>query len=210
MSVKFINKYILNSYMKIIGDFRKTIRVSDKGIKTKREKAPADTFISENVIKERISGLAKEISKDFKKDIEGIVILKSSIVFFSDLIREINKVSGKHVYFDIMEVNSYEKKKSTGKINIVKDVRDIKGKDVLIIEDVIDSGLTLSFLKKHILQKKKARSVRICSLIDKSNNRKIKLKADYIGFVVDDLFLTGYGMDYEQKYRALPYIRLIE
>ncbi|MCL5021833.1 MAG: hypoxanthine phosphoribosyltransferase [Nitrospirae bacterium] len=167
-------------------------------------------LVSEASIRKRISCLAKDICKDFSEDIHGVLILKGSIVFFADLIREINRCSGKQVLIEVMEVSSYEKTESTGTITIKKDAGNLEGKDVLIVEDVVDTGLTLHHLKRHLAEDKKARSVKICCLTDKPCKRKTDICADYTGFILPDKFIVGYGIDYDQKYRSLPYIGFLK
>ena len=114
------------------------------------------------------------------------------------------------VQFEFMEVSSYEGIESTGKVKIVKDIKDsIEGKDVLIVEDIIDTGITLTFLKEY-LQLKNPKSLKIATLLSKPSRRIKELAVDYIGFRIEDKFVVGYGLDYNQNYRNLPYIGYVE
>jgi hypoxanthine phosphoribosyltransferase len=167
-----------------------------------------DTMISEAEIAKRVKELASEIEKDFNNEpIFLIVVLKGSFVFAADLIREIKS----DVNVDFISVSSYsDQTETTGKVKLLKDLdADITNKNVLVVEDIIDSGLTLHFLRDH-LQMHKPKSIKICTLLDKPERRRIDLPVDYVGFVIPDEFIVGYGIDYAQKYRNLPYIATVE
>lgn len=167
-----------------------------------------DTMISEAEIAKRVKDLASEIEKDFNNEpIFLIVVLKGSFVFAADLIREIKS----DVNVDFISVSSYsDQTESTGKVKLLKDLdADITNKNVVVVEDIIDSGLTLHFLRDH-LQMHKPKSIKICTLLDKPERRRIDLPVDYVGFVIPDEFIVGYGIDYAQKYRNLPYIATVE
>ena len=111
---------------------------------------------------------------------------------------------------DFMAVSSYSGATSTGAVKINKDLEtDIDGKDIIIVEDIVDSGVTLNYLEGY-LKSRGAASVKLCSLLDKPEGRRVDIKADYVGFTVDDRFIVGYGLDYDQKYRNLPYITWLE
>ena len=165
-------------------------------------------LIDEKTIKGKVKELAKKISKDYKgKDLILVGILKGAIVFLSDLIREIDIP----VSIDLIQVSSYgASTTSTGAIKLVKDIEiDIEGKDVLIVEDIVDFGYTLDYLLKY-LGSKRPRTVGICVLFDKIPRRKIEVPLKYKGFDVPDKFLVGYGLDYADKYRNLPYIAVFK
>ncbi|CAG9606383.1 Hypoxanthine phosphoribosyltransferase [Pseudoneobacillus rhizosphaerae] len=167
-----------------------------------------DTMISEAEIAKRVKELASEIEKDFNNEpIFLIVVLKGSFVFAADLIRQMNS----DVNVDFISVSSYsDQTETTGKVKLLKDLdADITNKNVLVVEDIIDSGLTLHFLRDH-LQMHKPKSIKICTLLDKPERRRIDLPVDYVGFVIPDEFIVGYGIDYAQKYRNLPYIATVE
>lgn len=167
-----------------------------------------DTMISEAEIAKRVKELASEIEADFKNEpIFLIIVLKGSFVFAADLIREMKN----DVNVDFISVSSYsDQTETTGKVKLLKDLdADITNKNVVIVEDIIDSGLTLHFLRDH-LKMHKPKSIKICTLLDKPERRRVDLPVDYVGFVIPDEFIVGYGIDYAQKYRNLPYIATVE
>ena len=163
-------------------------------------------LISSNKIKNKVTKVAQQINKDFKnKKLVVVSVLSGSVVFCSDIIRKLSV----DFEIDFVRVASYKGKKSSGKIKFLCDtVIDIKGKDVLLIEDICDSGRTLSYIKDLFI-KRKANSVKICTLINKKVEKFKNIKIDYFGFEVDDEFVVGYGLDYNGKYRGLPYIGVI-
>ncbi len=159
-------------------------------------------------IQSRVQELGKQISKDYAgKEVVAVGILKGAIVFFADLIREI-KVP---VLFDFMAASSYGvSTKTSGTVRILKDIdTDIENKNVIIVEDIIDSGLTLKYLKENF-EHRKAASVKLCAMLNKPDGRRADIKGDYIGFDVPDEFIVGYGLDYASKYRNLPYIGVLK
>ena len=164
-------------------------------------------LIKEETINKRLDELAKQIMEDYKgKDIMFLCILKGSVMFTVELAKRIKN----NVQFEFIEVSSYENNQSTGKIKLNKDIsQSIEGKDVIIIEDIIDSGRTISFLKEYLKQKN-PNTLKVCSLLDKPSKRTFEIKADYIGFEVDDKFIVGYGLDDNQNYRNLNYVGYIE
>lgn len=167
-----------------------------------------DTLISEADLKQRVKQIAEEIEKDFNNEsVVMIIVLKGSFVFAADLIREMKS----DMYVDFISVSSYsDQTESTGKVKLLKDLdSNITNKNVVVIEDIIDSGLTLHFLIDH-LKLHKPRNIKLCTLLDKPDRRKIDLPVDYVGFVIPDEFIVGYGIDYAQKYRNLPYIATVE
>ena len=164
------------------------------------------TLISREEVEKRIKELAKEIEKDYEgKELVVIGLLKGSVVFMSDLIKEINLP----LVIDFMSVSSYSGTTSTGVIKVSKDTTiDLKDKDVLIVEDIIDTGLTLSHVKK-LFQERDVKSLKICTLLDKPSRRTVEMKGEYVGFEIPDEFVIGYGLDYDQHYRNLPYIGVV-
>ncbi len=163
---------------------------------------------SEQQVEDRVSEIAAQISKDYEgKKIHMICILRGSVFFFSELAKKITLP----VTIDFMSVSSYGNgTESTGSLEVRKDLDDdIDGKDVLVVEDIIDTGNTLWMIQK-ILQARNTASLRICTLLDKPDRRETKVHIDYTGFVVPDEFIVGYGLDYAQKYRNLPYIGRLE
>ncbi|MDD4569805.1 MAG: hypoxanthine phosphoribosyltransferase, partial [Tepidanaerobacteraceae bacterium] len=163
----------------------------------------------EQQIKEKIKQLGELISRDYKDSDKFLLVgvLKGAVVFMSDLIRHIDIP----LQIDFMAVSSYgSSTESSGVVRILKDLdQTVEGKDLLVVEDIIDSGLTLSYMCK-ILQSRKPASLKICALLDKPSRRKIDLKVDYLGFEIPDYFVVGYGLDYAGKYRNLPDISVLK
>ncbi|MCU0641840.1 MAG: hypoxanthine phosphoribosyltransferase [Candidatus Margulisbacteria bacterium] len=161
-------------------------------------------LISARRLKQRIKALGKKISRDYRRrDLVLIGVLKGSFVFLADLVRSLSVP----VALDFVQVSSYgASTASSGVIKIKKDVDlPLVGKDVLIVEDIVDYGYTLDYLRR-FLKNKKPRSVKICALLDKPSRRKVRVPLAYKGFTVPDKFIIGYGLDYNEKLRALPYI----
>ncbi|MGL4790189.1 MAG: hypoxanthine phosphoribosyltransferase [Anaerotignaceae bacterium] len=164
-------------------------------------------LISKEKIVKKIEEIAREIEKDYEgKDIHFICVLKGGVIFMVDLARCINK----NVYISFMDVSSYDNAtESSGNIKILMDLDEpIAGKDVIIVEDIVDSGRTLSVLKELLLSRKPA-SLKICTLLDKPDRRVANVDIDYTCFTIPDEFVVGYGLDYAQKYRNLDYIGVI-
>ncbi|NLJ90570.1 MAG: hypoxanthine phosphoribosyltransferase [Clostridiales bacterium] len=165
-------------------------------------------LISEEEIKERIAALGKEIAKDYEgKDLHLICILKGGAFIACELAKSIQIP----LSIDFMAVSSYgDATVSSGRVKIIKDLDDpVEGKDVLIVEDIIDSGNTLANLLQ-LLQTRKPNSIRICTLLDKPDRRVTDVHVDYVGFQIPDKFVIGFGLDYAQKFRNLPYIGVVE
>ena len=163
-----------------------------------------EVLFSKEEINNKVKELAEQIDRDYKgKKILCIGILKGSVVFLSDIIRELKG----DVEIDFMAVSSYgNSTTSSGIVRILKDLNyDIEGRDVVIIEDIIDTGVTLKYLCEY-LTARKPNSLKICCLLDKPERRKADIKADYIGFQIPDYFVVGYGIDYAEMFRQLPYI----
>ena len=166
------------------------------------------TLIDEQKLQSRISEIAKQIEEEYKgKEITLICILKGSIFFTVDLAKKING----DVRLEFIRVSSYgEGTESSGEIKMKLDLKDsIQGKDVIVIEDIIDTGRTLSYLLEY-LKMKDPNSVKLCALLDKPDRRVVDVKVDYTGFQIPDKFVIGYGLDYDEKYRNLPYVGYIE
>lgn len=163
-----------------------------------------EKMISEGDLQARIREVAKEIEKDYEgKNLICVGLLKGSIMFMADLLKNVEL----DLAMDFMKVSSYHGgTDSTGVVKILKDVdEDLTGKDVLIIEDIIDTGLTLESVKKFLMSKQ-PKSLKVCSLLDKPSRRKVEMVGEYIGFEIPDEFVVGYGLDYDELYRNLPYI----
>ena len=159
-----------------------------------------------------IANVCEEIGKQLTEEYKGknplvIGVLKGALPFMADLIKHIDT----HLELDFMDVSSYGSgTRSSGEVKIVKDLdAQVEGRDLLIIEDIIDSGLTLSYLVD-LFKYRKANSVKVVTLLDKPENRSAKVKADIIGFEVPNKFVVGYGLDYNQRYRNLPYIGVLK
>ena len=164
-------------------------------------------LIPEEKIEDRIVQLAEQISKDYQGEtVKLVCILKGSIIFTCELAKRITVP----VLFDFMQVSSYGSgTKSSGSVVIKKELdEDIKGDNVIIVEDIVDSGNTLSQLVP-ILKAREPKSLKVCTLLDKPDRRTAPIDVDYNGFVIPDEFVVGYGLDYDQKYRNLPYIGVL-
>lgn len=165
-------------------------------------------LISEQQLQEKVSELGRQISEDCRdKNLLLVSVLKGSIVFMADLMRAITI----HARVDFMAVSSYGSGvKTSGVVKIIKDLDlPLEGYDILIVEDILDSGKTLDYLKD-ILSQRAPKSIRIATLLDKPDRREANIKPDYFGFVVPDEFVVGYGLDYAEKYRNLPYIGVLK
>lgn len=165
-------------------------------------------LLSEQEVNKRIAEIGTKISKDYEgKAVHLICVLKGGVFFTCELAKRITVP----VSLDFMSVSSYGAgTQSSGVVKIVKDLDEpLDGKNVLIVEDIIDSGRTLSYLIE-ILQKRNPNSIRLCTLLDKPERRVADVKVDYVGFDIPDEFVVGYGLDYDQKYRNLPYIGVVE
>ena len=165
-------------------------------------------MITQQQINERAAEIGRQIEEDFKGEpIVVVGILRGAVMWMVDVMKNTNL----DMTIDFMSVSSYgSSKKSSGIVKINKDLdTDIEGKNVIIVEDIVDSGYTLNYLKGYF-ESRAAKAVKICTLLDKPEGRKVDIDVDYIGFTVDDRFIIGYGLDYDQKYRNLPYISFLE
>jgi hypoxanthine phosphoribosyltransferase len=165
-------------------------------------------LITENKLKTKVKELADKISREYDgKNPLLICILKGSVLFASDLLKSLSTPC----QIEFMAVSSYgASTKSSGEVKLTKDLNvPIANRDVIIIEDIVDSGNTLSYLKRVLLQRN-PNSVKICTLLDKPERRKVDLEADFVGFTIPDEFVVGYGLDYAEKYRALLFIGVLK
>lgn len=163
-----------------------------------------EILITEKEIKEKIAELGKKITEDYKgKDLVFIGVLRGAVVFMADLARAISIP----MIFDFIAISSYgAATESSGVVRILKDLDEtIEGKDVLIVEDIVDTGLTLDYLLR-ILKSRKPASLKVCTLLNKNARRKVKVKVDYSGFDIPNKFVVGYGLDYKGKFRNAPYV----
>ena len=167
-----------------------------------------EVLFSEEDIKAIVKRLGAQISEDYKdRKLLMVSVLKGSVMIMADLMREITIPCE----IDFMSVSSYgNDTKTSGIVRILKDLdRNIEGYDLLIVEDILDSGKTLSYIQD-ILSARKPNSIRICTLFDKPDRRQVDLNAEYIGTVVPDEFIVGYGLDYAEKYRNLPFVGILK
>ena len=171
------------------------------------EKDIKKVLVSEEQIRERAAQLGKQITEDYKDNPPLLVaLLRGSVPFLSELIKHIDL----DIQYDFMDVSSYEGTESIGDIKIIKDLdTSIQNKDILLVEDIVDTGRTIDTVKKTLLHKG-AKSVKIITLLDKPSRRVNDMKADYVGFQVENEFVVGFGMDFDQRYRCLPYIGVLK
>ncbi len=165
-------------------------------------------LLSEEEVDQKIKELGEVISRDYEgKQVHLICVLKGGVFFTCELAKRITVP----VSLDFMSVSSYgDETKSSGVVKIVKDLDEsIENKDVIVVEDIVDSGRTLSYLLEN-LKSRKPKSLRLCTLLDKPERRVKKVEVDYTGFEIPDEFVVGYGLDYAQKYRNLPYIGIVK
>jgi hypoxanthine phosphoribosyltransferase len=173
-----------------------------------RNESVGPVLIDSETIRKRVKELGAQIARDYQgKDLCLIAILKGACIFHSDLVRAI----GLGLSFDFMAVGSYGAlAASSGEVRILKDLDESpEGKDVLLVEDIVDTGLTLHYLLQ-ILKSRKPASLRVVALLNKASRRKIQVPVDYIGFEIPDHFVVGYGLDYDQRYRNLPDICILK
>lgn len=167
-----------------------------------------EILVDEDQIKRKVAELGAKITEDYRgKDLVLVGILKGAVIFMSDLVRNIKMPIG----MDFMAVSSYGRSStSTGEVRIIKDLDgSVENKDVIIVEDIIDTGYTLAYLTDNI-RKRGARSVKVCTLLDKPERRKVDVPVDYPGFEIPDEFVIGYGLDYAEMGRNLPYVAALK
>lgn len=165
-------------------------------------------LIPKEEVDKKIQELAAVISRDYEgKEIRLICVLKGGVFFMTELSKHIKEPCS----LDFMSLSSYgDGTESTGRVKIMKDLDEpVEGLDVLVVEDIVDSGKTLSYLMD-ILRHRKPNSIRLCTLLDKPDRREVDVHVDYVGFQIPDAFVVGYGLDYQQRYRNLPYIGVVE
>ena len=173
------------------------------------EKYIEKVLLSEQQLKARIHELGEELSREYAdKDPIFVGVLKGVVVFYADMVREITIPC----QFDFMWISSYSGTESTGKMDVKRDISaDIKGRHVVILEDIFDTGNSLNFTYNHLLSKEPA-SLKVCTLLDKPEGRnpEVTLKADYTGFKIPNEFVVGYGLDFNEHYRNLPYVGVLK
>jgi len=168
---------------------------------------PTEILLSADRIQKRVAEMALEIRRDFPDDLHVIAVLKGAFVFLSDLIR---RMPG-HVSLDFMAVSSYAKgTTSSGEVRLLKDLdTTLDGRNVVIVEDIVDTGLTLSYMLAN-LHARGAASVKLAALLDKYERRQKEVQIDYLGFKIPDEFVVGYGLDFAERYRNLPFIAVLK
>lgn len=164
------------------------------------------TLLSADQIQTRVRQMAREIKDDHPDGVHFVCVLKGAFMFLSDLTRALDG----EVTLDFMAVSSYgSSTKSSGQVQVLKDLgAAIEGRDVVIVEDIVDTGLTLTYLQD-ILRARSPRNLRTACLLSKPSRRKVDVKVEYIGFTIEDRFVVGYGLDYAERYRHLPYIGVV-
>lgn len=168
----------------------------------------AEVLVTDEQIKERTAQLARQIDEDYRgKDLVLVCVLKGGVLFLADLMRQLTIPHA----IDFMATSSYgSSTESSGVVRILKDLDSpIEGRHVLIVEDIIDTGLTLNYLLR-ILEERKPASLRVCTLLNKPSRRKVDVPVDYIGFNIPNAFVVGYGLDYGQLYRNLPFVGVLK
>jgi hypoxanthine phosphoribosyltransferase len=160
-------------------------------------------LFSTEEIQTRVASLGREIARDYKgKDLLAIGVLNGAFVFFSDLIRCVELPAA----IDFIAACSYRGNETSGQVEIHSDLREpVQGRDVLIVEDIIDTGITIDYIV-NLIRNKNPKSIQVCALLDKKARRRVEVPLDYVGFEVPDVFVVGYGMDYENRFRHMPYI----
>ncbi|MCL1805118.1 MAG: hypoxanthine phosphoribosyltransferase [Clostridiales bacterium] len=165
-------------------------------------------IITEDEIRKRVAELGAQITEDYRdKDLFIICILKGASIFMADLIRQIKLP----LEIDFMSLSSYgASTKTSGVVRMLRDLdREIAGKHILVVEDIVDTGLTLSYLRENLMVRKPA-SLKICTFLDKPSRRQVELHPDYCGIEIEDYFVVGYGLDFNEKGRELPYIGVVK
>jgi hypoxanthine phosphoribosyltransferase len=166
-----------------------------------------EILVDTDAIGARVGELGAQLSSDYAgRDPVLVSVLKGSLVFLADLMRAMDLPSS----IDLMEVSSYAGTETSGQVRILKDLsKPIEGRDVIVVEDIIDTGLTLNYLLGYLADRRPA-SIKICCLLDKPARRLADISIDYIGFTIPDRFVIGYGLDYDERYRNLPYIGVLK
>ena len=170
------------------------------------ELSPNEILLSQDQIQKRVAAMAREIRRDFPDDLHVVAVLKGAFVFLADLVRQMQG----HVSLDFMAVSSYAKgTTSSGEVRLLKDLDSgLEHRNVIIVEDIVDTGLTLMYLQD-ILRARNPKALRTACLLSKPSRRQVDVKVEYIGFTIEDRFVVGYGLDYSEQYRNLPHIAVL-
>jgi hypoxanthine phosphoribosyltransferase len=168
--------------------------------------SPKEILLSEKQLEARVAEMAAEIRRDYPHGLHIVAVLKGAFIFLSDLVRHMDG----DVSLDFMALSSYAKgTTSSGEVRVLKDLdTTLDGKDVLIVEDIVDTGLTLTYLQD-ILRARGPRMLKTACLLSKPSRRQVDVKVEYVGFTIEDRFVVGYGLDYAERYRNLPYIGVL-
>ena len=171
------------------------------------EPGPSEILLSSDQIQKRVAELAVEIRRDFPEGLHLIAVLKGAFMFLSDLVRHMTG----HVSLDFMALSSYAKgTTSSGEVRLLKDLDiSLDGRNVVIVEDIVDTGLTLAYLQD-ILRARNPNTLRTACLLSKPSRRLVDVDVEYVGFTIEDRFVVGYGLDYREQYRNLPYIGVLD
>jgi hypoxanthine phosphoribosyltransferase len=166
-------------------------------------------IITQDEMQKRIRELGNQITIDYAdKNLLMVGVLKGAFAFYADLARAVRLLL--RVDFIVVTTRPAQKRSVAGKIKVLSDLsEEVAGRDVLLVEDIVDSGMTVSFLKKTILARK-PRSLKVCTLLDKPERRKVRVRIDYVGFTIPNKYVVGYGLDYQNRYRNLPYIAVMD
>jgi hypoxanthine phosphoribosyltransferase len=167
----------------------------------------ARVLVSDTAIRRKVRQLGQQISRDYKgRKIILVSILKGSVVFLADLLRSIEVPCA----VDFMAVSSYVGSETSGVVRVTMDLRETpEGKNIILVEDIVDTGLTLAYLKNSLLARG-VRSLKVCALLDKPECHRVPVRLDYLGFSIPNEFVVGYGLDYDERYRSLPYIGVLD
>lgn len=166
---------------------------------------PTEVLLSADQIRQRVAEMAAEIRRDFPDRLHLVAVLKGAFIFLSDLVRQMEG----QVSLDFMALSSYAGTTRSGEVRLLKDLdTTLEGKHVVIVEDIVDTGLTLTYLQD-ILRARGPKSLRTACLLSKPSRRQVDVKVEYIGFSIEDRFVVGYGLDYAEHYRNLPYIAVV-
>ncbi|MGD8599181.1 MAG: hypoxanthine phosphoribosyltransferase [Anaerolineae bacterium] len=166
-------------------------------------------LVDQETLQQRVSELAQTISADYQgKDLVLICVLKGGVTFLTDLMRQLTMPHE----IDFMAISSYGvgRRESSGAVRLIMDLKmDIAGRDVLLVEDIVDSGQTMEYLLRNLWARQPA-SLRVCTLLSKPSRRQVDVPLDYVGFEIPDEFVLGYGLDFDEKYRSLPYVAVLK
>jgi hypoxanthine phosphoribosyltransferase len=166
-----------------------------------------EVLYSAEQIADRVRALSFRIARDYSDDILAVCILKGAFIFTADLVRQLSE-RGKSVQIEFIRASSYKGDASTGRVSIHSLIPSVTGRDVLLVEDIVDTGLTLNKVVEHMMAEG-ASKVRTCCLLDKYKSRVVDFKPDYVGFEIDNHFVVGYGLDHDENLRALPYLGIL-